>query len=122
MNRWCFTYGIRIFIGCALIALLSGVAVMLLWNWLIPLIFNGPSISFLQALGLLALVRVLTGFKGWSPCGCDHGWRNHHPKEAWKKRWEERLANLSPEEREKVREKYKKCCGPWESKEERQQG
>ncbi len=35
--------------------------VMLLWNWLMPAIFNLTTISFWQALGLLLLMRILFG-------------------------------------------------------------
>jgi len=33
--------------------------VMLLWNWLIPSIFSGPTITFLQAFGLMWLVSLI---------------------------------------------------------------
>lgn len=36
-------------------------AVMLLWNWLMPLIFGLTTITFLQALGILALSKILFG-------------------------------------------------------------
>ncbi|MDR2653483.1 MAG: hypothetical protein LBC68_14455 [Prevotellaceae bacterium] len=36
-------------------------AVMLLWNWLMPTIFKLETITFWQALGLLALARILFG-------------------------------------------------------------
>ena len=35
--------------------------VMLLWNWLLPLLFGWHLITFWQALGLLALCRILFG-------------------------------------------------------------
>jgi ABC-type multidrug transport system fused ATPase/permease subunit len=39
------------------------IAAMLLWNWLIPAIFGLPSITYLQALGLMVLARILlSGF------------------------------------------------------------
>jgi len=38
-----------------------GVAVMLLWNALMPQIFALPQISYLQAAGLLILARILFG-------------------------------------------------------------
>ncbi len=49
------------------IVLAFSFAVMLLWNWLIPEIFDGPQINFPQAVGLLALAKVLLGFGrgGW---------------------------------------------------------
>lgn len=43
-------------IGWALVAL----AVMLLWNWLIPEITSWKHINYLQAVGLLVLTRLLT--------------------------------------------------------------
>ena len=38
-------------------------ATMSLWNWLVPVLFNGPAISFWQTLGLLIFVpdRSLPG-------------------------------------------------------------
>jgi hypothetical protein len=46
--------GLTLFIG-----LLMGFPVMLLWNWLMPTIFGFKEISFLQALGLSILCRIL---------------------------------------------------------------
>ncbi|MDR1130685.1 MAG: hypothetical protein LBK96_06870 [Prevotellaceae bacterium] len=48
----------HIAIGLAAIAGF-GAIVMLLWNWLMPVIFGLTSISIWQALGLLALARIL---------------------------------------------------------------
>jgi hypothetical protein len=42
-------------------AALFSFAVMLLWNWLLPAVTGLPEITFLQALGLLALSRILFG-------------------------------------------------------------
>ncbi len=36
-----------------------GLAVMLLWNWLMPDIFGLPTVSWLQATGLLVLCHLL---------------------------------------------------------------
>jgi hypothetical protein len=43
---------------CAVLLLLFGVAAMLLWNWLMPVIFRLPTITFWQAYGLLWLIRL----------------------------------------------------------------
>jgi hypothetical protein len=45
-------------------AALFGFAVMALWNWLLPAVAGLPEITFLQALGLLALSRILFGGLG----------------------------------------------------------
>jgi hypothetical protein len=46
--------------GLAVAAIFSA-AVMLLWNWLMPALFNFKIINLWQALGLLALSRILFG-------------------------------------------------------------
>ena len=40
---------------------IGGVVVRLLWNWLLPPLFGWHQITFWQALGLLALCRILFG-------------------------------------------------------------
>jgi len=39
----------------------GGTAVQLLWNWLLPPLFGWKELSFWQALGMLALCRILFG-------------------------------------------------------------
>lgn len=48
-------------LGFLLVAALLSVAVMLLWNWLMPVIFGIGAINFWQSLGLLVLARILFG-------------------------------------------------------------
>jgi hypothetical protein len=43
----------------SLVCLLLGLPLMLLWNWLMPLIFGLPGISFWQAVGLNLLASIL---------------------------------------------------------------
>ena len=45
----------------ALFVVVSGGIVMLLWNWLLPPLFDWPTITLLQGFGLLALCRILFG-------------------------------------------------------------
>ena len=42
-----------------LLAILYGIAVMFLWNWLVPVIFGLQTISFGQAYGLVVLCHCL---------------------------------------------------------------
>lgn len=44
---------------CAVLLLPFGVAAMLLWNWLMPVIFGLPTVTFWQIYGLLWLIRLL---------------------------------------------------------------
>ncbi|TND04096.1 MAG: hypothetical protein FD123_3867 [Bacteroidetes bacterium] len=103
--KWIFK---GILIGLCVVAFMFafGWVVMWLWNMLIPAIFAGPVVTYWQAVGLLVLARLLVG-RGWSGGG---GW-GHHKKQYWKKRWREKLDNMSPEEREKFLANMKGRCG-----------
>ncbi len=46
------------------VLLLFGLVTKLLWNWLMPELFGLKTISYLQALGLLLMSRVLIGRTG----------------------------------------------------------
>jgi len=81
---------------------LFGFAVMFLWNWLIPEIFGGPTVTYWQAVGLLLLSHILV--RGWHGGG---GWKAHR----WKHKLEEKLAAMTPEEREKFKEEWRRRCG-----------
>lgn len=80
-------------VGVAVFGFLFGYVVMSLWNWLMPVLFSLPPVTFWQAIGLLFLSRILLGgFRGGS-----HGRR-------WRHRMMERWEEMSPEERERFRE------------------
>ncbi|MDR1339514.1 MAG: hypothetical protein LBK58_05640 [Prevotellaceae bacterium] len=62
MNR--VTHALR-HIALALVAVAGfGAIIMLLWNWLMPDVFRLECINIWQALGLLALARILFGGMG----------------------------------------------------------
>jgi hypothetical protein len=94
-----------------------GLIVMLLWNALVPELFGGPLLSFWQAVGLLTLSHIL--LRGWAPWRYGKEWRDRR----WKKKLEEKLAAMRPEEREQFKEEWKHRCGyyPGEEKEERKE-
>ncbi len=46
------------------VLLLFGIAVVLLWNWLMPELFGVRTISYAQAVGLILLSRILVGKTG----------------------------------------------------------
>jgi hypothetical protein len=85
-------------VGLAAMALF-GFIVMYLWNWLVPAVFGGHPVTFWQGLGLLILSRILVGGLGGHN---DNGYR--HSK---MDRWEQ----LTPEEREKFRQKLREAGG-----------
>ncbi len=63
----------------AALAFLFGFIVLYLWNWLMPEIFGLPTISYIQAWGLVLLSHIL--FKSGGPGGkSHHGGRGRHFK------------------------------------------
>jgi len=88
-------------------ALLS-VVTMLLWNALVPVLFHGPTVTFAQSVGLLVLSHIL--FRGGGPWRHGGGWRH----ERWRERLDEKMASMSPEERERFRNEWRARCG-WSS-------
>lgn len=86
-------------------------ATMYLWNWLVPDLFHGPIITFWQALGLLALSKIL--FSGFGKGGGRGGQCKSH----WKSRWQEKWSGMTPEDQERFKEKMKgKWCMPQQEK------
>ncbi|MGH9510589.1 MAG: hypothetical protein ACRD2U_00480 [Terriglobales bacterium] len=91
-------------LAMAFFAFIGGELVMRLWNWLLPPLFGWRQLNFWQALGLLALCRILFGH---------HGWRGHG-RSNWRHRMRERRArweSMTPEEREKFRQGMRGRCG-----------
>lgn len=78
-------FGIAFFVIAAIIVFPA--VTMFLWNWLIPTIFSGPSISYLQALGLLILSKILFS----SGHGKSHRSHSSHHNLHWKKNLRERM-------------------------------
>lgn len=87
-----FVIGAPLFL---LFVAVSGVIVMQLWNWLLPTLFHLPAVTYWQALGLLALSRILFGGVGMGRGG-GGPWTRHRMAARWHA--------LTPEERERVRQ------------------
>ena len=102
-----FYRGRFIFIPLAIAAFLAlaGEVIMQLWNWLMPVIFHLGVITFWQALGLFILCKLLFGFGKGGHRGFGGGapWMRH--------KMEERFRNMTPEEREKFKQKWNERCG-----------
>lgn len=92
--------------------LAKGGLVMLLWNALIPELFQGPQLNYLQALGLMILAKLLVGFGGGFKRFGHHG--HHGPP--WR-RGRHFWNHMSVEDREKLREGFRRRCGHKDSKE-----
>jgi hypothetical protein len=101
--RWLLRIG-RVIAIVFVIAAVLGFVVMQLWNGLIPELFHGPVLGYWQAVGLLLLSRLL--LMG-GPRGGPGGWRRNR----WRRQWQGRMANMSPEERERYRQEWGRECG-----------
>ena len=103
----------------ALFIALGGGVVMQLWNWLLPALFGWRQITFWQALGLLALCRILFG--GFGGGGSHRSQRRMRQRvsERMSERMAERWEQMTPEEREKLRQGMRGrggCTTPLDSK------
>jgi hypothetical protein len=97
-RRWIFIAPLAL-LGMALFIAIGGELVRQLWNWLMPPLFGWRQITFWQALGLLALCRILFGGFG------SHGRSNVRRRMA--SSWE----HMTPEERDRFREGMRGRCG-----------
>jgi len=84
-KRWYWIAPLAI-VGIFVFVFVGGEVVMRLWNWLLPPLFGWRMLTFWQALGLLALCRILFG-------GLGHGGP----------RFRGRCRNMTPQERERFR-------------------
>lgn len=95
--------GKMIAFGIVMIALF-GYLTMMLWNWLVPELFNGPVINFWQTMGLLVLSKIFLWTFG------KHG-HNGRGRAGWAPYWKEKWNTMSPDERERFKQKMKdKWC------------
>ena len=99
-RKWVFIVPAAI-LGMVLFAFLGGELVMQLWNWLLPPLFGWRPVTFWQALGLLALCRILFGGLGL------HGTARSNVRRRMAERWEQ----MTPEERERFRHGMRGRCG-----------
>lgn len=99
-RRWVYWAPLAFF-GFFFFIALGGAIVLLLWNWLLPPLFGVPAIGFWQALGLLALCRILFG--RWGGHG---GYRSRY-----RRRMAERCGSMTPEERERFRQRVRERWG-----------
>jgi hypothetical protein len=98
-RRWIYLAPLAI-LGIVLFVFIGGEVVRQLWNWLLPPLFGWRQITFWQAIGLLALCRILFG-------GSGRGYYSSRSRRRMAERWEA----LTPEERERFRQGVRARCG-----------
>ncbi len=97
-------------VAMLLFIVIGGEIVMRLWNWLLPPLFGWRQITFLQAFGILALCRILFGGHGWHRSG-RYNFRRRGIADRVADRVAERLEVLTPEERERFRQRMRERWG-----------
>jgi hypothetical protein len=105
MKQWWILKAVKMMGVLALGTAVLGYIVMSLWNALIPGLFQGPLLTFWQAVGLLLLSHIM--LRGWGRWRYADGWRH----DRWKHRFEQKLAGMSPEEQEKFKAEWRRRCG-----------
>jgi len=108
--KWIFLAPLAI-VGFLLFIAAGGTIVMLLWNWLVPPLFGWRAIAFWQALGLLALCRILFGGFGMHRGSGRHSPIRHRIADRMADRVAERWERMTPEERERFRQRVRDRCG-----------
>lgn len=86
--KWIFIAPLAI-LGIVLFVFIGGESVKLLWNWLLPPLFGWREVTFWQALGLLALCRILFGGSGFR--GSSRSKRTPEERERLRQRLRERF-------------------------------
>lgn len=95
------------FVAIAFVAVFS-VALMLLWNWLMPVIFGLTTISFWQAVGLLLLSRILVGGFGFGRPGFHSGMMGPGCRRGMANPIRERWMSMSEEERKEFLKNHRR--------------
>lgn len=91
---------VKIVMMVILASALFGFVVMSLWNWLMPAVFGWHTITFWQALGLFLLSKLLFG-----------GLRGRMAHGGWRRGMRDRWEQMTPEQREQMRERLRARCG-----------
>jgi Ca2+/H+ antiporter, TMEM165/GDT1 family len=104
MKKLWIKKGLMILFFGTIAVLVFGFVVMSLWNAILPAVLGVKAITFLQALGILLLSKLLFGGFG----GGGKGWRG---SPAWKEKMKQRWDTMTPEEREKFKSEWKNRCG-----------
>jgi hypothetical protein len=106
--KWLFIAPLAL-LGIALFIALGGTIVMQLWNWLLPPLFGWRQITFWQAIGMLALCRILFG--GFGLRGGPQRDLRRRISDRMADRVAERWKHMTAEERERFRQRLRERCG-----------
>ena len=103
MKKFWIKKGLMILVFGAIAVTVFGFIVMGLWNAILVQVVGVKTISFIQALGILLLSKILFG--GF------HGRGRWRGSAAWKEKMKQRFETMTPEEKEKFKAEWKNRCG-----------
>ncbi len=109
-RKWIFIAPLAI-LGIVAFIAIGGELVMHLWNWLLPTLFGWRQIAFWQAVGILALCRILFGGLGMCRGTGFHSPLRHRLADRMADRVADRWEQMTPEERERFRQRLRERCG-----------
>ena len=91
----------KVFVGIVTVLAIVSFVVMLLWNNIVVTLFGLKMISYFQSMGLLVLVRIMTG--NFGPRGFGGPGSMMHRKGFMQERWK----NMTEEEKNQWKERMK---------------
>lgn len=89
-------------VGGALYLFVVSYVIFLLWNYVLVKVTPVKVVSYWQAMGILALVKVLFGFRMFG--GKER--RGRSRKSRWNKKW----SSMSEEDKSRMKAKWKAYC------------
>jgi len=102
MKKFWIKKALMMIVFVAAATFLFGGVVMWLWNAILPAVLGVKAISFIQALGILVLSKILFG---------GFGGRRWRGSPEWKQKMKQRWDTMSPEEKENFKSEWKNRCG-----------
>jgi Ca2+/H+ antiporter, TMEM165/GDT1 family len=106
MKKYKIRKVLMILVFACVASIVFGLIVMGLWNAILPAVLGVKTITFIQALGILVLSKILFGGGPRGGFGGRCG-----PGGMWRMKMREKFQNMTPEEREKIRAAWKSRCG-----------
>ncbi|MCU0453366.1 MAG: hypothetical protein MUE68_06880 [Bacteroidetes bacterium] len=106
MKAWWLKKAAAVVAMTVVTILALGGVVMVLWNAVVPDVSGAPPLTYWQGVALLLLTQILLRGVG--------RWRAYqHPssRDQWKHKFEEKLASMAPEERERFKAEWDRRCG-----------
>lgn len=109
-RRFRFGKAVMILVCVSAFVMLFTFIVMSLWNGILPGVLGVKTITFWQALGILVLSKILfSGFGGF-------GHKREHFKSRMRQRMMDKWEKMSPEERERLKDRLKNKCRTWDDR------